>query len=313
MSGNPFQINPTLTAIAIAFRNDAYNLIADGVMPRVEPRLATKEYKYNVYDLANNLTIPDTKVGRKGQPGKVDYKATLTPAYCEDHGLEEDVPQDDIDEGKSVNHDALGSAAERVTDIVALAREKRVADITFNPANYKAGMKTTLVGAAKFSDPTSDPIGVIMAAKEAGVFMDLNVMTIGKTAWRHLRTHPKIIKSVQSNGTDEGVALREAVAELFEFEEILVGASVLNVAKKGQEPTIQRAWGPHIQLQHRNKLASHKSGLTWGATMQYGNKVAFTRPDANIGLRGGQWVRVGETVDEKIFSQDLGYFIENAA
>ena len=41
-------------------------------------------------------------------------------------------------------------------------------------------------------------------------------------------------------------------------------------------------------------------------------EIAGAMADSKIGLRGGQRVRVGETVREKIIAPELGYFIQDA-
>jgi len=52
--------------------------------------------------------------------------------------------------------------------------------------------------------------------------------------------------------------------------------------------------------------------MTFGFTAQFGTRVAGSTPDKNIGLRGGQLVRVGESVKEIITSDQLGYYVQNA-
>ena len=52
----------------------------------------------------------------------------------------------------------------------------------------------------------------------------------------------------------------------------------------------------------------------WGhlrLTAEHGQRVSGTRQDANIGLRGGEAIRVGESVDELIICNDVAYHLEN--
>ena len=140
-----------------------------------------------------------------------------------------------------------------------------------------------------------------------------NIMVIGQAAWSKLRQHPQIVKAAHGNSGDSGMARREAVAELFEIEDLIVGQGWVNVARRGQAAKYERVWGKHVALLHRDKNASTGQGATFGLTAEFGQRVAGSWEDRNIGLRGGQMVRAGESVGELITAAHLGYFIEDAA
>jgi hypothetical protein len=304
----PFPITPELTAIAVKYRNP--RLIADQVLPRVPVGL--EEFKYWKFTLADGFTLPDTKVGRKSKPNEVEFSATEQTDSTGDYGLDDPVPQKDIDQGRAMGFDPLGHATMTLTDLIALDREVRAAALVFNPASYAAANKVVLAGATQWSDVASDPIAAIMTGLDACI-MRPNKAVFGRATWTKLIQHPKIVKATNRNDGDAGVASRRAVAELFELEEILVGEGFVNTAKKGQAPAMARVWGKHAALICQNGLATATNGLaTYGYTAQYGTRVAGAVEDRDIGLRGGQRVRVGESVKELIVANDLAYFFENA-
>lgn len=307
MANAPFPIQPELTAIAIGYRNST--LIADGVLPRIP--VGKKDFKYLQYNLSDGFTVPDTKVGRTGRVNETEFSAVEFTASTEDFGLEDPIPQDDIDNAP-VNYDPLGRSAEGITDMILLDREIRTAGIVFNAATYGASNKTTLSGTSQFSDFTnSDPIGIIQSALD-GVIMRPNIMTIGRPAFSVLCRHPKLCKAIFGNNTDAGIITRQQLATLFELEEVLVGEAWLNNSKRGQTAALARVWGKHIALMFRDKNVSNRGRMSFGYTPQFGNRMAGSWEDKNIGLRGGQRVRVGESVKELICAPDLGYFIQNA-
>jgi hypothetical protein len=307
MPNAPFPIQPELTAIAIGYRNTI--LIADAVLPRIP--VGTQEFKYLQYNLADGFTVPDTKVGRKGKVNEVEFSATELTAQTDDYGLEDPIPQADINNAPP-NYDPVGRAAEGITDLILLDREVRTAGVVFNAATYGASNKITLSGTSQFSDFTnSDPIGVIQAGLDTPL-MRPNTLTIGRQAFSKLATHPKICKAVFGNNTDAGIVTRQQLAALFELEEVLVGEAFVNTAKKGQAVSLSRCWGKHISLTYRDKLVSTRSRMAFGYTAQWGGRVAGSWEDRNIGLHGGTRVRVGESVKELICAADLGYFIQNA-
>lgn len=303
----PFPVEPQMTAIAVAYRNEEF--IADRVFPRVP--VGVKTFKYLKYTLADRFTIPDTKVGRKGAPNEVEFSATEVEASCLDYGLDDPVPQDDIDQAPA-GYDPLGNAVEGVMELVLLDREKRAADLAFDATQYAAANKVQLAGNDQWSSThaDSDPLADILTGLDACI-MRPNIMVIGRAGWTKLSTHSMIAKAIFKAGATAGIATRQQVADLFELEEIIVGQSWVNTAKKGQAMTKARVWGKHCALLRRDRNANTRRGVTFGLTAQYGSRVAGSIADPKIGLRGGQRVRAGETVKEVITANDLGYFIQD--
>lgn len=305
----PFPVQPELTAVAIAYRNA--KLIADGVFPYLP--VGSTEFKYLKHTAAEGFTVPDSKVGRKSAPNEVEFSATEVTAKTEDEGLDDPVPQHDIELANTAGYDPLGRAVEGVMDLILLGREKRSADLAFDANQYAAANKTTLAGANQWSDfAGSNPINDILVGLDACI-MRPNVMVLGRAVWTKLIQHPKIVKATYGDATDAGVARKRDVAELFELEEILVGEGWINTAKKGQPAVFARVWGKHAALILRDPLAlSTGQRPTFGFTGRFGSRIAGAMPDPKIGLRGGQRVRAGESVKEVICANDLAYFIQNA-
>jgi len=312
MSKAPFTINPTLTAIAVAYRNR--EMIADSVLPRILAA-TTRQFRYTLFPQGEILTVPDTKVGRRGKPNVVEFSGTETTGQVFDYGLEDEIPQDDIDQASAAGNPALAGPEERATeylaDLIALDREVRVANLVFNPATYGAANKLQLAGATQWSDPNSDPIAAIEENLES-VLMRPNVAVFGGQTWSAVRRHPKVVKAVNKTSGDTGLVRKEDFAEMFELEEVLVGRAFVNTAKKGQNQTLARAWGKHASFIHRNKLADRTRSVSFGYTVPYGTAIAGSDPDKNIGLRGGQRVRVGESVCELITAADAAFFFQDA-
>lgn len=301
----PFPIQPELTAVAIAYRNT--RLIADQVAPRVP--VGKQEFKYLKHTMAEGFTVPDTKVGRKGRPNEVEFSATEETESTQDYGLDDPIPQSDIDNAPP-NYDPKGKSVEQTTNLILLDREVRTANLVFNADSYGDNNKEELTGSDQFSHADSHPIPIIMDALDS-MIMRGTVMTIGRPAFSVLARHPDILKAFHGNSGDSGVATREFIAQLFELEEVIVGEAWVNTARKGQAASLQRTWGKHISLSYRDTNADVRSGMTFALTAQFGGRVAGSIQDPHIGLRGGERVRVGESVKELITANDLGYFLQN--
>lgn len=307
MSNAPFPLDPVLIAIAIGYRNPAY--IADLVLPRVP--VGKQEFKYWRYPVEETFAAPDSEVGRRSAPNEIDLTASELPAATKDFGLDHPVPQADIDNAPA-NYSPVDRAVRQLTDYILLGREKRVADLVFDAAQYPATNKVALEGTDKFSDfDNSDPVEVISEALDIPLIRP-NIMTMGQSVWSKLSRHPKIVKSINGTSGDTGIVRRQAVAELFEVQNIYVGQHRLNMAKKGQAADLQRVWGKHISLSFIDPNADTNGGVTFGFSAQWGTRLSGQESDSKIGMRGGQRVRVGESLKEIIVAPLAGYLIEDA-
>jgi hypothetical protein len=314
MAKSAFIVRPELTAIAVAYSNAGF--IADRVAPRTE--VMSKEFTYQKYALGDAFTAPETRVSRKGTPNQVEFSSTEVTDSVDDHALDGPVTNDDIEQwekarqaGQTAAPSPLIYTTSMVTELVDLQREKRTANLIFNANSYATANKTTLSGTSQWSDPASDPQAAIGDALDTMV-MRPNVCVAGRAAWTKLSRNIELCKAIFGNGTTRGQISKEAFCELFELEELLVGEGWVNTAAKGQPPVMTRLWGKHVAFLNRNKKANTKQGLTFAMTAQFGTRVAGTIEDPDIGMRGGQRVRSGESVKELVTANDLGYLFLNA-
>lgn len=307
MAIRPFPIDPKLTAIAIAYRNPDVVLIADSVLPRTP---TSQEFKWLEYDLAQGFTVPDTRVGRKSVPNEVEFKAEERTDKVEDHGLDDIVPNEDV-EADNQGVDPLGNATAYLTNLVNLGREQRVASKVFNPASFSANNQATLSGTSQWSHGSADPVAAIGDALDSPIIRP-NIAVFGQQTWTKLRRNVKIVQAIKGTAQGAGMVSRQEFAEFFELQEVLVGAGFVNQSKKGQAASMARVWGKHAAFLYRDRAAGPQAGVTYGFTAAWGNKIAGSIDEPKIGLTGSQRVRSGERVKEVICARDLGYFFQNA-
>lgn len=311
----PFPVQQELTQIALAYRNQSF--IADMVMPRTP--VPFREFKWLQFTREDLFNVPNTIVGRKGVPAEVEFGATEVASFVRDYGLDDLVPQEDLLSAPG-SYNPLGRAVEGITELIALDREVRVANLLTTAGTYAAGNSATLSGTSQWSDYTNaDPYTAIMSALE-GLLVRPNTMVIGRQAWNRLRVHPRITAAVYPNGGQMANTNRvgtpasvQAVADLLELSNIYVGDSWRNTAAKGQTASMARVWGKHAAFLHLNPVAGIRGeAITFGYTAQFGTRVAGSIPEPNVGLRGAQRVRVGESVREVVCANDVGYLFLNA-
>jgi len=309
----PFPSVPQYLAVWLSYRNRQF--IADDVMPRVPVEAET--FKWFKYAKEQLFTLRETKVGRKGRPNQMEISATEESGIVHAYGMETLIPEQDVRAAESLpGYNPVSSNILAIREVVALGREKRVADLLFNPATYPAANRQTLSGSSQFSHADSDPFDLVMTALE-GMDVRPNIAIINRPSWIKLRRNSKLTSclTAPSNGNSSGQgapASLQAVAELFELDAIYIGEGRYNSAVEGQSPTYTRLWGNHMCFLHQNPLTSLRTGgLTFGATAQWGPPVAGEISQPHVGLLGGRSAVAGEFVNELIIASDAGYFLQN--
>lgn len=308
MSNAPFPIDPYLTGLVIAYRNT--RLIGDLVLPRIP--VGKQEFRWMEQSLADGYTLPDTQVGRKSSPNQVEFSATERAGFTKDYGLDDVIPANDTNNADP-RFNPVDNAALRLTDLIALGREVRVASAMQNPANFAGSV--ALAGNAQWSDyANSNPIDAILAKMDTMIVRP-NKAAIGREAFTKLRQHPKVVEAIKATGAGglnaSGIVTAQQIADALELEALFVGEAFVNNAKKGQAPSLARTWGKNFSMWYADPLATNMQGMTFGYTAQWGAPVAGQIPVTDgAGLRGGTKVRVGESVVEVVAAKDLGFLFQ---
>lgn len=310
MADHAFPRDEHLTTISIAYKNPDVALIQDSVFVRTE--VGKTEFSYWTYPEGQGYTVPNTRVGERSQVPRVEIQGTKVPTETEDFGVEIPLTANDINNAPR-GVDPRERATEQATNLVLLDREVRCAALAFDAAQYAAGNKIDVSGTPTdmWDDyANSDPLPQLIDGIDA-CLMRPNVVAFGHKTWNKLSMHPKIVSAALGNDGTSGRATRQRLAELLEVQEVLVGASIVNIVKPGKTPQLARVWGPHALAFYRDRTVGTAGGITFGITGQYGTREAGSKP-IDIGLRGGTGVRAGESVKEVIVAPRAAYFWQNA-
>lgn len=303
----PFVTQPELTAIAIAYMQQPTDFIADQVLPRVKA-VGKREFKYQVYGL-ESYARPETRVGRKGRPNEVSWASEEKTAAVEDYGLEDPIPQDDVDQGARDGRNVTGESTEYIMGLLRLDRECRVAALAQSAANYAAANVRKLNAGAGVDNDETDAESLIFDLLETPMIRP-NIGIMSRLVWSKLSRNAKLVKAIKGSLGNTKVTPGEFTAH-FELQSLLIGPARVSRAPKGKEPALERVWGPHMAFQYRDPAATEQRGVTWGLTVPYGTQIAGTTPDGDIGLRGGVRVRAGESLKELVLARDAGCLIQN--
>jgi hypothetical protein len=314
MSTTAFPVNPELTAVAIGYKNRDIDLIADNVLPRIPTPL---KFAYTKYNQADGYTVPSTRVGRKADPTMVDFGGTMVNDECVDWGLDDLLPNSEMEAWNAMSKPAgavspEAKSASLLAGLVMLDREIRVAATVFNAATYIAGNQATLAGTSQWSDfANSNPLDALLTALDMPLFRP-NKIVLGQAVWTKVRQHPRLIQAANASAQTGGAITRQQLADLLEVKEVVVGAGFVNTSKKGQTPVFSRVWGKHCALLYVGQDLANADQPCFGYTAQFGTRIAGSIAAPTKGLRGGQIIRVGESVKEVISAPDAAYFFQNA-
>lgn len=305
-----FPLEPELVAQAQAYKNPDHTLIAERVSPRTPP-LKVPTFRYmKMKDPYQAFRIADTKVSPTGRVNRIEPRGEKVIDETDDNAI--DVPLSHFD---TIQRDDSLDVKRMATDLgmstVKLRHEADVASIYFDADNYVT--KETLVGADQLNNVgyAGDPLRLIREKMRAALVKP-NVLIFGEDAWAYYSMMADVVKAILGNSGDKGIATPEAVARLFGVQEVLVGEGVVCTSKPGEDPVLVRAWGPHIAGIYRDRAAGLLGGITFGFTAQYGRPVAGTIDDPDVGMRGGQRVRAGESTKTVVCCPHAGFLIEDA-
>lgn len=263
-------------------QNKAYNLAKLRVQ---DPVLTELAQGYHNLDLIGEHLMPvveiDKEAGKIPTFGRLAFRLTSTVRELrgksnrldpEDVGSidvtldENDVefPIDYREENEaffSLQHYAVNTTQ----DVIALGREKKIADIAQDEANYDTSNKIILSGSSQFSDDNADVFtifGNAINAVKRNIGRKPNVCVIAADVWAILKEHPKVlekIKNVQVALVDESI-----FAKLINVEKVVIGEAVHE-----ENGELKDIWSNSIVLAYVPKGNGAKKGSIYEPAYGY--------------------------------------------
>lgn len=302
-----YEANPQLTGVALSYKNEKF--IADKIFKKVP--VYTQSFQYDVYNKSLNLQLPDTYIGKTGRPNEVTFASARKTASVRGDSLEVHIPLVDITEAKAEGENLKTRKTEFLANVFDACREKRIADMLQDGNNYD-GNVLKLKDSEKFTVENVNAFNVIDTAMDK-VWIKPNVMIGSRKAINALRKNPFVVKAANKNSGDSGKATIQDLKEMFELDEVLVGESVVNTARRGQTPNYVGAWGNAIILAYIAPTAALDGVMTFGFTAELGKREISTFEDKERGVRGVFSVKIAEETGDVICAPDCGYLITNVA
>ncbi|MBS1562571.1 MAG: hypothetical protein JSS89_13270 [Bacteroidetes bacterium] len=211
--------NPVLTNVVRGYGNNSF--VADQILPIVEVDSEVGTYRdfgadrFKIYDTVRALRADSNRVPAASQ--------RRLPYNLDEHDLEE--PIDYREQASDMKRQA--NAANRVAELLTLARESRVATLVQASGTYAGGHSSALSGTNRFSHDSSDPAALIASAKAtvaSKIGADPNLLVLSHDVYLRLLVHPAIKELIKYAGI--GVPTIESLKTIFDVEKIIVGKGV---------------------------------------------------------------------------------------
>lgn len=308
-------VDTVLTNMAMRYVQAAANFIASLVFPVVP--VDKQSNKYRIWAKGDwfrdeaQLRPPGTESATSGYNMSTD---TYTADVWALGKMVAD--QDRVNADADVNLDQ--GAVDFVTQRLLLRREIQwVADF-FGTGKY-ATDKAVL---SKWNDyANSDPISDIEEGKAAileATGYEPNCLCLGYHVWRYLKNHPDIIDRLGLGGSarETRVVTREAVAAIFELDNVHVAKAVKNAAAEGAAVSMGLTHGKHALLCYSAPAPSRdvpSAGYTFGWTGLNGaggiaGVPGLTVSRYRVDLKKADKIEAEMAWDNKVTGSDLGYF-----
>lgn len=301
-------VDPVLTGLAIGFSNNA--LVGNVLMPFAE--CPNESGKIPIFG-KDAFKIYDTLRAPRAASNTMDPSdgSSIDVGYDE-HDLQYPI---DYRERAEAAFPLESMATDMVTEAIALKREKAIADMAQNAANYAASNKIALSGTSCFSDKVnSDPIGVVTDGKEAirqRIGRKPNTAIIGATAMAVLENHPQFIDKIKY--VMKGIVDTRILAELLGIDNVVVGEAVFQNELLGQFGDV---WGDNIVLAYVRPQTAAQGPIRYANTPSFGytlRKPGFPQVDAYLAHGGKvELVRNTDFYRPYITWAEAGYLIANA-
>lgn len=228
-TGRDLHIDQNLTNVALNYRPQGF--IADMIAPIVT--VQKESDLYPVFSQAEAFAIEDTRRSRSGEANRITRSVSSASYVCKNYALRYDVPIED-----SVNMDAayrfeLGAGATRyLVDKLNLDYDRRVLSMVGSTSNVSTGF---LTGSSWVT--AGDPVSQLYQAIEqvqATTAYRPNRILFGWKAYNWFRRNTNVRNFVLGTNNGGGVVRRQAVADIFEVDQVLVSEAFYNSANEAK-------------------------------------------------------------------------------
>lgn len=232
--------------------------IADQILP---PLPVQKKAASLSVITRENRKVPDVDHANGATFNRVVLTSEDMDYVCKDRGLESQLTEEDRGNFAS-DYDAEYETTQNITQLMYLAREKRIKDAVFNT--------TTWTGSALYTDNSGSPwdtvsTDIILQVEAAMEKVRLNTgvrpdsMAIGEASMCNIRKNTGIKARFPGAVTITRKMIEDNLAAIFGLSNLIVGGQVEDSAKEGQSFTASDIWGDDYAMVFKKAQGSMSS------------------------------------------------------
>jgi hypothetical protein len=241
-------VDAPLTAISVAYMQDPAGFVADRVFPNVP--VAKQSDRYFTYDRGDFYRDTMEKRAPGSESAGDGYRLDNTPTYSADvwalHKDIDDQLRSNADSPLDMDRDATNFLAQKAL----LSKESNFVSNFFSTGIWTgASVDVTGVSASpagntvlQWNDSNSTPIEDVRTyadTVQGNTGYRPNKIVLGRQVWSKVIDHPDFTDRIKYGSSPGAPAIvtRQAVAAVWELDEVLVMEAVKNTAKEGQTAT----------------------------------------------------------------------------
>lgn len=297
-------IDPILSAHARGYRQA--QLVAAALFPIAHVAAyggQAIEFGREAFKLYNSARAPGTNTKR------VQFGYAGKPYAIQPRSLEGVLPRELQRDAMVPGVDAATRAVNVPLRSLLLEHEHLCAGLARNAAAYDTDHKVALVGAARWTGGSSDPLADIETGKEAvraSIGIEPNTVLISGRAFAALRSNEKIIERTKYTGRDSITV--DIIRALFDVEQVVVGKAVVADA----DDAFGDVWGPDVIMAYTNTSASvNQEEPSYGYTYAIEGMPAVEEPYWDNNTKS--WIYpVSYDMTPVLTGITAGYLIQNA-
>ena len=295
-------VDAVLTNLAAGYINDEF--IADSILPRVP---VTKEGgKVPLFGKAQFIEHR-TERAIRGATNVRDPEGVKTIDYVL---TEYDIATRlDYREKQEADYQIDAVETANTMEILRLGHELRVARKVQNPATYAPGNTITLAGADQFTNPASDPLGVVLDAKAAvrsQIVREPNTLWMGYSTYLTLLRHPQLVGLLSTN--KDRILTDDELKRFLRVDNLVVGKAVTSTDGE----TVTDIWGDNMGLTYTAREVDGQRSYrvpSFGYTLV---KQGWPKVDRYQESGGKvEFIRATEINDAFVLSKGAGFLISN--
>ncbi|MDO5289338.1 MAG: hypothetical protein Q4F13_06850 [Pseudomonadota bacterium] len=293
-------VDPVLTNLAAGYINEEF--IGDKVLPRVT--VQKEGGKVPLFGKAQFVEHRTERAIRAASNVRDPEGVKSIDFVLQEHDIATRLDYREKQEADFAL-DAVETA--NTMEILRLGHELQVARLAQNPASYAAGNTLTLSGADQFTDPASDPLGVVLDAKAAVrqlIVREPNTMTMGYETYRALRRHPQLVGLLSTN--KDRVLTLDDLKRFFEVDTINIGKAVYS--EDGS--AVRDIWGDNLILSYTAREADGQRSYrvpSFGYTLV---KQGWPQVDRYTDVGGKvEFIRATEIYKPFVLAAGAGYLV----